>query len=296
LRYSDNQAFIFVTAPGYSRGERSLIRVNLASGEMRTWTIAPLSDVVCDTVATTISPDGYWLVDDCVWQGEHYIFILDLGSGAGIGVSPRGYECRDPTSGHFEWDFLWTPENQVLAWCKSGFNQAITCLITPQDSGYQCQRSEYDKVLGLSPDGSMMVLHRELPEAPYYRVFLTDMACLQNRQFCEEALQIYDSPNSAVFGGFAWDNTGAFFVWADVSSTNLQDFSTSAYLVDLDAGSTETLFVGQPGHWSLSGYSPDNQWLLFNLGRGEIVLYSLDSRIVRRIQLDGSFLGWYVVP
>ncbi|MFH2102839.1 MAG: hypothetical protein ABIJ39_05720 [Chloroflexota bacterium] len=291
LRYMNGRPVVF--GSDIHAGEITLVRIDIESGEVYTWHVTASSDVLCDTIASLISPEGRWLVSECIVQGRHYGYLVDLEEDTGKVIS-LPYECRNPvSSGGLE--FYWTNENQLLTWCGTGYNRAYACLVSPQNGRSQCQQVNYSMLYGLSPYSSSVILRSEQTEEPYRRIFLTDLACLQNQQACDEIAAICNIPNWTGCGG-EWDNTGQYLVWSATISTNLQDFSTNAYLVDLDAGSTETLFAGQPEYWSLIGYSPDNRWIAFNIRDDGIALISLDSRIVRRIQIDGSFLGWYIVP
>ncbi|MFH2102868.1 MAG: hypothetical protein ABIJ39_05880 [Chloroflexota bacterium] len=290
LRYTNGRPTVF--GSDLNDVETTLVRIDIESGEADTWLVTASSGAVCDTLLSGISPDGHWLAADCIWQGRHYGYLVDLEEDNGKVIS-LPYECRNPTSGDLE--FYWTYENQLLTWCSTGFNRAIACLVSPRNGRSQCQQVDYSLIYGLSPYSSSVILSSEQTEEPYRRIFLTDLACLQNQQACDEIAEICNIPYWTGCGG-EWDKTGQYLIWSATISTNLQDFSTNAYLVDLDAGNTETLFAGQPEYWSLIGYSPDDRWIAFDIRDDDIALISLDSRIVRRIQIDGSFLGWYVVP
>ncbi|MFH2104353.1 MAG: hypothetical protein ABIJ39_13470 [Chloroflexota bacterium] len=296
FREVDGQPTVFITHSERLSDSETVMRIGLFTGETRTFQIVPQPDVdYCVTHTGYVSRDGRWLAADCAWQGKHYIYIVDFESGDGMGFSPRGYdyECRDPVEGHRNWEFIWDPENRLLSWCSTGFNRAIECLITPQGGNYQCQAGDFDRVLSWSPDGSMVAFFQDLqsPTESYY--YLDDAACLQNRQTCGEKVRICDSPNwDSCY--FAWDGSGENLAIIGVSSSNLQDFYTNVYLFNIDDGSTETLFVGQPGFWQLLGFSPDNRWVVFDLS--DIALFSLDSHLLRRTPTVGEFLGWYIVP
>ncbi|MFH2103114.1 MAG: hypothetical protein ABIJ39_07140 [Chloroflexota bacterium] len=296
LRNISGQPFLFITDHNYLNDDFSLSRINLVNGEMVTWDFVLSSGVTCDTVGTLVSPDGRWLAADCLWQGEHYIYVVDLQSGSAEVIAPQGYRCRISNNTRYEWDIRWTPNNQIQAICNTGSYlwEVTDCVIDPASESFQCQRGIFDEILAWSPDGSMIVLRRELAAPPNYQYFLADSSCLINQSSCENLQEFCDLPDHAMCGGYVWDISGRYFAWSDIRRSNLEQFYSNIYLLDLQNGSVETILVGQSGSWYLVGFSPDSQWLVFNAG--EVTLLSLDYYLVRRTPMWGPFVGWLVVP
>ncbi|MFH2101950.1 MAG: hypothetical protein ABIJ39_01150, partial [Chloroflexota bacterium] len=112
-----------------------------------------------------------------------------------------------------------------------------------------------------------------------------------NNVFWTFSLRLYPVRLTFLISSPFWLNS---YVILGLTSTNLQDFYTHVSLFNIDDGSTETLFSGQPGDWQLFGFSPDNRWVVFSAG--EVALFSLDSHLLRRTPTEGGFLGWYVIP
>ncbi|MFH2103335.1 MAG: hypothetical protein ABIJ39_08280 [Chloroflexota bacterium] len=285
IRYFDSQPLIFMAGRGFSDGS-IIFRVSLQSGEVQTWQIIPQGDIECPTAVPIISPDGRWMAADCLWQGKHYIYLVDFAASAGMELSPRGYECRG-----YGWEFTWSPDNQLLSWCRVGYDRATECLVSPQNGGYQCQTGDFDRVLSMSPAGNIAAFYSHSDNLDERYIYFDDAACLQNRQTCAETFRICDGPDSC---DYAWDGSGENLVIVRTRSSNLRDFHTYVSLFNIADRSTEELFSGQPGDWLLEGFSPDNRWVVFSAG--EVALFSLDSHLLRRTPTEGGFLGWYIVP
>jgi len=282
-REVDGRPTVYMTETNHL-DQTTIMRLGLTTGETQTWRIEPGLDIECDV--SWESPDGRWLPFDCFWRGKHSIYLMNLETGAGTELSPRGYECRG-----YGWEFTWTPDNQLLSWCRVGYDRATECLVSPQNGGYQCQTGDFDRVLSMSPSGNMAAFYSHSDVLDERYIYFDDAACLQNRQTCAETFRICDGPDSC---DYAWDRTGENLVIVRTRSSNLREFYTYVSLFNIAEHSSEELVSGQPGSWLLEGFSPDNRWVVFNAG--DVALFSLDSHLLRRTPTEGGFLGWYVVP
>ncbi|MFH2102874.1 MAG: hypothetical protein ABIJ39_05910, partial [Chloroflexota bacterium] len=244
LRAIDTQLYVFLTDYSGSNGTTFVYRVGLLNGEVETWQIISHSNLVCNTYAGFVSHDGRWLAVDCIRSREHYIYVLDLESGTGMAVSPRGYECRDPSIGHFEWEFAWTPENQLLSWCSVGYNRANECLVSPQDGEYQCWTGDLDRVLGWSPAGNMVALYRDSENSDDQYTYFDDAACIQDGRSCEANLRICNTRDDSAGCTFAWDGTGESVAWTESWYKDIPGhyFYSSLQVMDLSTGDNRTLF------------------------------------------------------
>ncbi|MFH2103336.1 MAG: hypothetical protein ABIJ39_08285 [Chloroflexota bacterium] len=192
------------------------------------------------------------------------------------------------------WWGRWIDDNQIWVYCETGggsFTEA-GCLVSLDSGEYAC-REEVDGLVAVSPDGERIILGADTEFIGDHYYYITDVGCLTDEAACQELGRI-EQMVAGLGSVFVWNHTGSEIAYSTAWSNDNTNFHTILALVDGDDYTLRVVVQGIPGGRYVSGFSPDDQWVLLD-GDGKVTWVSVATGYLHQIA-DARFLGWYIVP